>query len=218
MTADRIYSTLLVLYPKEFRDEFGHEMLSAFRDMRRRHSASGIRFWSFVVCDIVASAAEQRMESLQWLATSALGLFVTVGAAHAVTWTYSYFYHPYFEGTLIPALPYGIVLGLVLGGTIGAAQWVMMPAMVRRASRWATASAVALPLAVLFCSAALDRAMTGLDPVAQIHPRALDVLVLGLGRPSDWVDLATEFTAMAAAALVVRAVLLKPRLLGRHAH
>ena len=35
MTADRIYSALLRLYPKPFREEYGSEMLSAFRDMRQ---------------------------------------------------------------------------------------------------------------------------------------------------------------------------------------
>jgi len=44
------------------------------------------------------------------------------------------------------------------------------------------------------------------------------VLVVGLGRPAAWIDLATQFSAMAVAALLVRVALLMPRLDRRHAH
>jgi len=218
MTSDQIYAALLRLYSKPFRDEYGKEMAAAFRAMRDAHRGHVLTFWGFVLADLLVSAAYERFETMQWLATSVIGLLVTVGTAHAVTWTFRYFYHPYFEDVSIPALPFGVGLGFVLGGTVGVAQWLLIPATVRRASRWALASAVALPLAILFCSAALDRAMTGLDPIAQPHPAALDLFVLGLARPSSWADLATQFSAMAASALLVRALMLKPLMERSHAH
>src|SRR5205085_1150977 len=126
---------------------------------------------------------------------------------HTATFLYRYFYHPYFEGTAIPALPYGLALGLVLGISVAAAQWFLFPAAERRASRWALASAVAIPIAILFCGTAVEQAMDGLTPLAaQSHPRLLDLLVLGLGRPKTWIDVATQFSAMAASALGIRAI------------
>ena len=60
--------------------------------------------------------------------------------------------------------------------------------------------------------------MDGVNPIAaQQHFVALNVFVLGLARPSTWADLATQFSAMAASALIVRAFMLKP-LQRRHAH
>ncbi len=218
MTADRIYAALLRLYPKPFRAEYGGEMLSAFHDMRQARRSSPIRFWAFVLADSVSAAARERLEGVRWLATALFGLFVTVATAQTVTFTYRYFYHPYFEGTMIPALPYGAALGLVLGLAVAAAQRLLFPAAERRTSRWALASAVAIPIAVLFCSTAIERAMDGLNPVAaQAHPLALDILVAGLGRPDSWMDLAAQFSAMAASALVVRAFMLRPPE-RRHAH
>jgi len=133
-------------------------------------------------------------------------------------WAYRYFYHPYFEGTTIPALPYGLALGLVLGVAIAVAQWALFPAAERRAVDWALASAVTLPVAILFCATAVQRAMDGVNPLAA-KPQllALNIFVLGLARPVSWMDLATQFSAMAASALIVRAFMLTP-LLRRHAH
>jgi len=217
MTADRFYGALLRLYPRPFRDEYGDEMLAAFRDMQHARRAPAPSFWAFVIADTLTAAARERLEGMRWLATALFGLLVTVATAQTVTFTYRYFYHPYFEGTSIPALPYGAALGLVLGLAVAAAQWLLFPAAERRAGRWALASAVAIPVAVLFCSTAIERAMDGLNPVAaQAHPLALDILVLGLGHPNSWTDLASQFSAMALSALLVRAFTLK--LEHRHAH
>jgi hypothetical protein len=219
MTADRFYAALLHLYPRPFRDEYGSEMLAAFRDLRRVRGSSPVRFWAFVLADIVSAAARERLEGTRWLATALFGLLVTVATAQTVTFTYRYFYHPYFEGTSIPALPYGVVLGLVLGAAVGIAQWMLFPARERRASRWALVSAVTLPIAILLCGTAVEHAIDGLNPVAaQSHPFALDILVLGLVQPTNWTDVAVQFSAMAASALVVRAFMLEPLLKRRHAH
>lgn len=218
MTADRLYAALLRLFPKAFRDEYGGEMLAAFGEMRRARRAPALRFWTFIVADTARAAARERLEGMRWLATALVGLLATVATAHAVTWTYHYFYHPYLEGTVIPALPYGLAMGLVLGAAIAVAQWVLFPPAERRAGRWALASAVTLPIAILFCATAINHAIDGVLPLAALsHPHVLDVLVLGLGRPNSWADVATQFSAMAASALVVRAFMLTLRE-GRHAH
>ena len=204
MSADRIYSALLHLYPADFREEYGEEMRATFRDMRRSRAQSPLRFWTFIAADAVTSAARLHLDGQRWFATALFGLAATVATAHGVTAVYRYFYHPYFEGTSIPALSYGAALGLVLGLSVALAQWMLFPAAERRAARWALASAVALPVAVLFCSTAIEQALDGLNPVIQIHhPVALDILVIGPA--GNWTAIATQFAAMAASALIVRA-------------
>ena len=228
MTTERVYAALLRLYPKSFRDEYGVEMLAALRQLRGSTTRTPFAFWSFVVADVARSAAVARLDDwrrgprqipLRLFASSAAGLTATVVAAHGTSWLYGYFYHPYLEGIVIPVLPYGIALGLVLGGTVGLAQWLLLPARVRRASAWALASAVASPIAVLFCSAAIDRALSGLNPVAaDPHALAFDLFAVDLGRATTWVDLAVQFAAMSASALLIRALMRKPLMERRHAH
>ena len=203
MSAERIYTALLHLYPSEFREEYGDDMLAAFRELRRTRGGSPLRFWMFIAADVFASAARLHLDGIRWLATALFGLAATVATAHAVTSVYRYFYHPYLEGRAIPALPYGAALGLVLGVSVAIAQWILFPAAERRAGRWALASAVALPVTVLFCSSAIEQALDGLNPVIQIHhPLALDLLVIGpIG---NWSAIATQFAAMATSAVVVR--------------
>jgi len=218
MTAERAYRLLLHVYPRRFREEYGDEMLAAVSEMRRHFDGSATAFWTFVLRDTVCAAGRERLHSMRWLATAACGLLVTTIAGDLVTWTYGYFYHPYFEGVPVRVLPYGIALGLVLGGSTAMAQRLLFPSAERRAHQWMLASAIALPVAILFCSAAIDRAVTGVLPIANVHPRVLDVFVLGPARPQGWSDLAIQFAAMAASALVVRALVLMPRVRSRHAH
>jgi len=218
MTADRAYRLLLHLYPRRFREEYGEEMVVAFSEMRRRHGSGAASFWTFVLIDTISAAGRERLDAMRWLATAACGLLVTTIAADSAAWAYGYFYHPYFEGVAIRVLPYGLALGLVLGASIAIAQRLLFPSAERRAHQWMLASAIVLPIAVLFCSAAIDRAVTGVLPIANVHPGVLDLFVLGLARPQGWFDLATQFAAMAASAVVVRALLMMPHAWSRHAH
>jgi hypothetical protein len=228
MTADDVYAAILRLYPSSFRDEYGAEMRAAFHQLQRSTGRTRLGFWTFVAADVARSAAIAQIDewrrgprqiALRLAASSAAGLAATAIAAHGTSWLYGYFYHPYLEGTVIPVLPYGIALGLVLGGTVGVAQGLLLPARVRRASAWALASAVTLPAAVLFCSAAIDRALAGLNPVAaEPHPLPFDLLAVGLSRTGTWRELAVQFMAMAASALIVRTWMRKPLLERRHAH
>jgi len=228
MTSERIYAALLCLYPRSLRHEYGREMVAAFRQLQRRSTRPPLAFWSFVLADVARSSVLAQLDewrhgprqiAIRLAASSAAGLAVTVMSAHGTTWLYRYFYHPYFEGTDIPMLPSGIALGLVLGATVGLAQWMLLPARVRRASAWALASAVALPIALLFCGAAVDRALLGLNPVAAApYSAARDLLVVGVSRTATWTEMSLQFSAMAAAALVIRALMRKPLMERRHAH
>jgi hypothetical protein len=204
MTAERVYATLLRLYPKSFREEFGADMLADFGDLRRARRLTALTFWRFILVDTLYSAARQRIDLARWLAMYGIGLLATVGAAQFTSSAYGYFYHPYLEGWTISVLPYGIMLGLVLGGSITMAQRVIAPALVTSTNRWMLASAVVVPVTVLFCTAAIDRALAGVNPVAaSSHVAALTVILTGLV-PMHWTDLAMQFAAMAASALLVR--------------
>jgi hypothetical protein len=228
MTGERIYAALLRLYPQSFREEYGADMAAAFRQLRHAHSGTPLAFWSFVLVDLARSATRSRLDewrqgrhriALRFMASSAIGMGATIAVAQGTVWTYRYFYHPYFEGVSIPVLPYGLGLGLVLGVSVALAQCLLLPARVRRASRWALASAVALPIAVLFCGAALDRALAGLNPLVVEHqPLALDVFVVALGRTTTWTEIALQSSAMAVSAFAVRFLLRKPLMERRHAH
>jgi hypothetical protein len=231
MTSGRVYTALLRLYPRSLRDEYGAEMTAAFAQLRRTTNQSSIAFWLFVAVDVARSATMAQIDecrrgsrrvALRLAVSSLAGLSATVAAAHGTNWLYGYFYHPYLEGRAIPALPYGVALGLVLGGTVGLAQRLLLPARVRRASAWALASAVAAPIAVLFCSAAIERALSGLNPVAA-DPSAVDLFAVTVTHARTWMDLALQFGAMTASALAVRAVIKAAKtsrhaLLERHAH
>ena len=228
MTPERLYVTLLTLYPKAFRDEYGAAMLDAFRDLRASSRRSPLALWRFVVVDIVRSAVRQQLDecrtgarrhSLHWLASCVLGLIVTLLVAHAVAWTFSYFYHPYFEGVTVPPWGYGACLGLVLGGAIAISQWILLPTRVRGAGAWAMASAIALPIAALLGGAVIERTLAGMNPVAaNPYADALSVVMRGLHQPKNWTELAVQFAAMAASALAVGAITARTHAEKRHAY
>ena len=124
MTAERFYSRLLVAYPAAFRQEYGERMLEAFRELRRDSSETSMRFWLFIVSDVLRSAARQRVSDLwrstkrpeaEWVVMSLAGALAIAVMAQALPWSVSYLYHPYLEGISIPPWLYGAVLGLSLG-------------------------------------------------------------------------------------------------------
>jgi hypothetical protein len=207
MTAERVYGVLLRLFPRDFRDEYAAEMRAAFAEMWQQNRRSAAAFWAFVVTDTLRSAARERLETLRWLATAMCGLLVTTATADGAAWAYHYFYHPYLEGFTVRAIPYGLELGVVLGGSVGVAQWLLFPAIERQARRWGLASAVALPITVLFCGAAVRHVLVGMNPVAVQHPFAFDVVLFGLAASKNWADLVTQFSGMTVSAFVVRALL-----------
>ena len=64
MTAERVYRLLLRAYPREFRSEYGGEMMLLFRDDNRRRKAADLGFWVSTVCDVARSATSMWVEVL----------------------------------------------------------------------------------------------------------------------------------------------------------
>lgn len=69
MTAERIYTALLRLYPRAHRAEYGALMLQAFKDAYRDAYTTdgriGIAFWLDALADVVTSAAREQWATLQ---------------------------------------------------------------------------------------------------------------------------------------------------------
>ena len=124
MTAEDVYKRLLTAFPERFRHEYGDGMLEAFRDLRQ-HSARGpLAFWLFVVGDTLRGAASERAlacrgllqsNRARWMMACAAGATACGGLGSLATWTFSYFYHPYLEGTAFVPWAYGALLGAGLG-------------------------------------------------------------------------------------------------------
>jgi hypothetical protein len=218
ITAEGVYAALLHLYPRQFRQDYGDDMLAAFSDMRTRWRGRPIAFWTFVLRDSLSAAGRERLDAMRWLATAACGLLVTTLTGDGAAWLYRYLYHPYFEGVTVRVLPSGIALGFVLGASIAVAQRMLFRPAERRARQWALASTIALPITVFFCSAAIDRVTAGVLPIANAHPRVLDMFVFRPPQAQGWIDLATQFAAMGTAAVVVRALLITRPARSSHAH
>jgi putative ABC transport system permease protein len=65
---ERGFTALLLLYPRDFRERFGDEMLAFFRarraEARHRHGARGtLRLWRHLVIDILLSAPVERIRA-----------------------------------------------------------------------------------------------------------------------------------------------------------
>lgn len=52
MTPEQVYSALLRLYPKSFRQEYRATIVETFREMRRDTQLRPFRFWTFVIGDL----------------------------------------------------------------------------------------------------------------------------------------------------------------------
>ena len=62
MVSERVYRALLVAYPRDFRQEYGEQMIQFFRD-RMRLDGGGLRgllIWMQLVPDLAASALRER--------------------------------------------------------------------------------------------------------------------------------------------------------------
>ena len=63
MVSETVYRTLLVAYPRDFRDEYGELMVQFFRD-RMRWDGRGVRgliLWMQLIFDLAASAFKERL-------------------------------------------------------------------------------------------------------------------------------------------------------------
>ena len=146
MTPERLYAALLWLYPSAFRHEFGDALLDAFRELHRRGERRHVRFWFAVLSDLARSACREWIDScrstrgqfaLRWVFACASGAIATGAVGSALSWSFTYFYHPYLEGLTFPAWSYGALLGVGLGVT----QSAVLRARLRLGIAWVLASA-----------------------------------------------------------------------------
>ncbi len=118
----RLYALLLAAYPREFRREYGREMMLVFAD-RRREEASGrgarLRIWREALFDLMRTAPKERLESflggdglMRVLRTIALAVVAYAFTLLVIARWFSNNHHhmPAFVGHLLDAL---ISTGLV---------------------------------------------------------------------------------------------------------
>jgi hypothetical protein len=220
MREERLFAALLHLCPKSFRQEYGDAMLTTFRDLRAAPGEPPRGLRRFIVADMVQAAATlwwdecQHSFAVRWLTTCAVGLLSVTVVANLVARVFSYLYHPYLEGFTLSASAFGAFLGVVLGGTIAMSQWRLLPRQNTRS--WALASGLALPIAALLCGTVVNRAVIGMNPIAdQSMHDALTVWIGAFDQP-DSLKVAIEFGAMALSAAVF-AVTTRRRMERRHA-
>jgi hypothetical protein len=120
MTAEDVYRRMLTAFPERFRREYGDGMLEAFRDLRQHTARGPLAFWLFVVADTLRGAASERAQACgellrssraRWMMACACGATACGALGSLATWTFSYFYHPYLEGTAFIPWVYGAMLG-----------------------------------------------------------------------------------------------------------
>jgi hypothetical protein len=85
MTAERVYCTMLKLYPAGFRRDYGEAMVDIFREIYRNRPESRVPFWLYITADVVRTAWQQHVAArsagvdrfvLQWLIACTAGAVV----------------------------------------------------------------------------------------------------------------------------------------------
>lgn len=80
----RLYQTLLALYPRSFRDEFGYELTQLADDLLR---ARGVRAWGVLLNDLAVSVPRTRAESLMRAQPNPTQLTVALAALSMAAFT-----------------------------------------------------------------------------------------------------------------------------------
>ncbi len=130
MTAEDVYRRLMAVYPTRFRREYGDGMLEAFCDLRQHTARGPLAFWLFVAADTLRAASAERalacqellqssrcrlstgaLAKVEWMTACAAGATACGALGSLATWAFSYFYHPYLEGTAFLPWVYGAMLG-----------------------------------------------------------------------------------------------------------
>jgi hypothetical protein len=106
--------------------------------------------------------------------------------------------------------------GLVLGGSVGAGQWVVLRRKTIEAGWWVAATLVAVPVGVVSCGLAVNGTLRGLNQLpndilalhapATSSSSAIGLLSRGLYGPTTLLDLSVELAVMATAGLVIGAL------------
>ena len=150
MTAEDVYRRLLKAYPGRFRREYGDGMLEAFRDLRQHTARGALAFWLFMLVDTVRGASMERVLAWRELLRSSRARWMMAGATACgvlgslATWAFSYFYHPYLEGTAF--VPW--VYGAMLGAGLAVAQVLALGRRLRLRTLWIVTSACCAALGV----------------------------------------------------------------------
>jgi hypothetical protein len=122
--------------------------------------------------------------------------------------------------------PLGFVeSGVVLGGTVGVAQWMLVRLQDGYDRRWAFATVFVLATAAVTFGAAIQSTFAGVNPLAiaplvttaRPYRDLLDIVIGTLQQIRTWTVIAVAFIAMTTAGVVIGSLALKP--IGeRHAH
>lgn len=69
--SQRVYEAVLVMYPKEFRREYGPHMVQVFGDVSREERRRGgilglLRFWLRTILDLARTAFVERSRAMRW--------------------------------------------------------------------------------------------------------------------------------------------------------
>ena len=115
--------------------------------------------------------------------------------------------------------------GIVLGGTVGVGQWMLVRLQAGYDRRWAFATVFVLATAAVTFGAAIQSTFAGVNPLAiaplvttaEPYRDLLDVVIRTLQQIRTWAVIAVAFIAMTIAGIVIGSLALKP--IGeRHAH
>jgi len=211
MTAQRLYSALLGLYPRDFRRDYGDQMTQAFAELHRARARSRVAFWMFVAGDTCRSALQARVAAwrpfvrytsgVRWAGACATAAIVSGLAGNALTYAFSYFYHPYFEG--LPVAPW--MFGAIVGAGLTLTQVVVLRRWLSLGPAWVLVTALG-SLTVLLCVGPTSVMLRGWDPISA-QPPAIHAPV----QPSSGGrDLAVELFVMAICGLVIAALTARP--------
>lgn len=132
--AARVYGTLLRLYPPEFRQRYGEEMLQAFRDLCRDNANGLARFWLAALADVLTNALAERakhMRTRDWLlnalSTTGAGILFTISSVALIMTMLLITYFmlvPWDEGRI----PEGTFAAAV--NCFFESDWVMLPSFI----------------------------------------------------------------------------------------
>jgi len=115
--------------------------------------------------------------------------------------------------------------GIVLGGSVGVGQWLLVRIQPRYDRRWAFATVFVLAIAAVTFGAAIQSTFAGVNPLSLVPLEAplrpyqdlLDVLLGTLQQSRTWAVIAFAFVAMMVSGIVIGSLALKP-VRERHAH
>src|SRR5438046_366434 len=85
MTSERVYTALLLLYPRRFRERYGREVLQTFTELSVSMGTQRPRFWWRVLPDLARSVTREHIDewtcgdaslAMRWVAACAIGFLI----------------------------------------------------------------------------------------------------------------------------------------------